>query len=295
MISINDISRFAVIGSGTMGARIGLQAALSGFEVTLYDIDKNAFVRAEKEYERITSMLTKSGRYNRKDVESARESIHCTTQLQEACKGADFVSENVYEDLQLKKKVWNEISSLVGQHTILTTNTSYLLPSDFAIESGASARFCAFHFHDVFTARVVDIMPHPGTDSGLVDLLHAMGLRLHQIPVIIRQETHGYIFNKLFGGILLQSGIMYAEGIASVEDIDRSWMGNFGMKIGPFGMMDEVGLDTLYKVMRMMQSQGSDKFIDLIKQYISEGRLGVKTSKGFYNYPNPSFKNKDFL
>lgn len=295
MISINDISRFAVIGSGTMGARIGLQAALSGFEVTLYDIDSNAFKRAEKEYDRISTMLIKSGKYKRTDLESARRQIHYTTLLPEACKGADFISENVYEEIHLKKNVWNEISSLIGQHTILTTNTSYLLPSDFAMECGAPSRFCAFHFHDVFTARVVDIMPHPGTPASLIDLLYAMGLKLNQIPVIIRKETHGYIFNKLFGGILLQSGIMLTEGIASVEDIDRSWMGNFGMTIGPFGMMDEVGLDTLYKVLRMLQSPGSEKFIELVRQYNSEGRLGVKAGKGFYHYPNPSFKNKDFL
>ncbi len=295
IIDAGTIKKCAIIGSGTLGARIGLQAALSGYHVTLYDHDEKAFTLADKDYERIRHMLVRQGQITHVDFTEKVASMKRTTRLQEACEGADFVSESVYEDVAIKKKVWGDMAGLLPDHCVLTTNTSYLLPSQFAAESGAPERFCAFHFHDVFTARVVDIMPHQGTDSKIVDALRILGKKLNQIPIVIHKETNGYIFNKLFGNVLLQSGMMLADGIGSIEDIDRSWMGNFGMKIGPFGMMDEVGLDTLLKVLQNWKIPGKEGFVQLLEQKINEGKLGIKSGEGFYTYPVPGYKSKDFL
>jgi 3-hydroxybutyryl-CoA dehydrogenase len=295
IIAPEKIKNFTIIGSGTLGSRIGLQAALSGYQVTLYDINEDSFNRAKKDFSRIKSLLVKYGRENDASFDKKTSHIIYTTDLEQACINADFISESVIEDISLKKKVWTEIGQLCPEHTIPTTNTSYLLPSYFATESGRPEMFCAFHFHDVFTARVVDIMPHKDTDPAIISLLKEVGYKLNQIPVVIQKETPGYIFNKLFGVILTTAGSMLAQGIADVEDIDKSWMGNFNVRIGPFGMMDEVGLDTVYHVAKNMDFTGKEPFMHLIKKMLADGKLGIKSGSGFYSYPNPSFKNKNFL
>jgi 3-hydroxybutyryl-CoA dehydrogenase len=293
--AIKNIQKFTVIGSGTLGARIGLRAALSGYDVTLYDIDEGAFARAQKDFRRIRNMMIRMNQTTGAAFDDLHSRMVYTTDLKEACNTTDFISESVIEDVELKKKVWRDIAPLISDTAILTTNTSYLLPSWFADESGAPGRFCAFHFHDVFTARVVDIMPHQGTDPKIISILQDVGKKLHQIPVVINKETQGYIFNKMFGSILLTAGSMWARDIASVEDIDRSWMGNYGMKIGPFGMMDEVGIDTVYHVSKGMDSDADPTFLAKIKEMIEEGKLGIKTGKGFYQYPKPAYKESSFL
>ncbi|NNF36803.1 MAG: 3-hydroxybutyryl-CoA dehydrogenase [Saprospiraceae bacterium] len=291
----SQIKNFTIIGSGTLGARIGLRAALSGFKVVLYDIHESSFTRAKKDFQRIKILLNRKGELSPERFDELTESIIYTTDINLACRNTDFISESVLEDVQLKKEVWKKIGDLAPAHSILTTNTSYLLPSWFAKESGASERFCAFHFHDVFTARVVDIMPHPGTDPEIIEVLRDVGKQLHQIPVVIKKETQGYIFNKMFGSILMTAGSMWANGIASVEDIDRSWMGNYGMRIGPFGMMDEVGIDTVFHVAKGMDVNTDPVFVKKIEEMINNGSLGIKTGKGFYNYPHPQYKNANFL
>jgi 3-hydroxybutyryl-CoA dehydrogenase len=291
----SQIKNFTIIGSGTLGARIGLRAALSGYQVIMYDINDSSFARAKKDFQRIKSLLDRKGEISQERFDTLTESITYTTDINLACRDTDFISESVLEDVNIKKVVWKQIGALVPSHSILTTNTSYLLPSWFASESGAPDRFCAFHFHDVFTARVVDIMPHPGTDPALIELLEDVGRKLQQIPVVIKKETQGYIFNKMFGSILMTAGSMWANGIASVEDIDRSWMGNYGMRIGPFGMMDEVGLDTVYHVAKGMDVNTDPVFVNKIEEMINKGSLGIKTGKGFYTYPHPVYKNANFL
>ena len=293
--SADTIQKFTIVGSGTLGARIGLRAALSEYEVILYDINKDSFQRAKRDFQRIKKMMVRHGQIDEARFDELCGSIQYTTDLNEACKHTDFVSESVIEDVALKKKVWSEIAPLVKDSTILTTNTSYLLPSWFALESGAKERFCAFHFHDVFTARVVDIMPHENTDPSLIPVLEQVGRRLHQIPVIIKKEVQGYLFNQMFSSILMTAGKMWANDIASVEDIDRSWMGNYGMRIGPFGMIDEVGVDTLYHVAVAVNQDNDPAFMKKIKKMMDNSLLGVKSGEGFYQYPNPSYKNNDFL
>ncbi|MDZ7648316.1 MAG: 3-hydroxyacyl-CoA dehydrogenase NAD-binding domain-containing protein [Cytophagales bacterium] len=153
----------------------------------------------------------------------------------------DFISESVTEELSIKEKVWKQIGELAPTKTIFTTNTSYLLPSQLASISGRPEKFCAFHFHDVFYARVVDIMPHAGTDPALIPWLEELGKKLNQVPVIVKKESPGYIFNFMLMALIGAAGKLKTKDIASIEDIDRSWMVNFHMPMGPFGILDSIG------------------------------------------------------
>jgi len=282
-----EVKNVCILGAGTLGSRIALQAALSGYSVRVYDIHAQALESSKKVMAKILCQLSLPS--------EALESILFTTDPAEAVANADIISESVTEDLALKRQVWAQFGALAPAKTIFTTNTSYLLPSQLADASGRPARFCAFHFHDVFYSKVVDIMPHPGTDSELEMILMDFGRRLEQVPVVVRKENHGYIFNAMLLAFIGAAGKLRTKEVASIEDIDKSWMVNFHMPMGPFGIIDSIGLDTAWHVTHGLEDSASQAFAALLKSYIDLGKLGEKSGAGFYTYPAPSYRHPDFL
>ena len=295
MKELNDIQNVLILGSGTLGLRIALASALNGYKVTVYDIREEAFYQAKKIQSNLVKILIKEGKYSKKDVEKALQNQTFTTDAILAAADADLVSESVTEDLYLKKKVWTQFGALCPKHTIFTTNTSSLLPSLFAEETGRPERFCALHFHDVFYANVVDIMPNPKTESWIIELLQAFGESIQQTPVIMQRESPGYIFNAMLIAVLGAAGALVTYDVASIEDVDRSWMGNFKMPNGPFGILDEIGLDTAWHVIHVFKDEKSKRFAKLLDTYIQQGKLGRKSGEGFYSYPNPKFSEESFI
>lgn len=290
-----QIKNVTIIGSGTLGSRIGLQAAISGYSVTFYDVSDAILDNAKGVMQKITRQLIKSKLISEETQTSAFARIRFTTDLQNALHDCDFISESVTEELSLKQKVWKQIGELAPPKTIFTTNTSYLLPSQLASFTGRPEKFCAFHFHDVFYARVVDIMPHATTDSALISLLQDLGKKLNQVPVIVKRESPGYIFNFMLMALLGAAGRLKTKDIASIEDIDRSWMVNFHMPTGPFGILDNIGLDTAWHVVKERPDEASQAFAKFLKEYVDAGKLGEKSGEGFYKYPNPAYRDPEFL
>ena len=294
-LAVSDIHHVAIIGSGTLGLRVGLQCALSGFDTTIYDVNAAALDQGKQMQQRILRGLTKHGRLTDEEANAATERITWTTDPAVAAKEVDFVNESVTEDPELKKRVWADFGPRCPERAVLTTNTSYLLPSMFAEASGRPERFCAFHFHDVFTANVVDIMPHPGTEEWIVDFLKELGVRLNQTPIVLQRESSGYVFNAMLMALLGAAGALVTYEVTSIHDVDRAWMGNFKMDRGPFGILDTVGLDTAWHIVKARQDEKSQRFARLLHQYVEQGKLGVKSGEGFYTYPNPAFKQEDFV
>jgi 3-hydroxybutyryl-CoA dehydrogenase len=294
-LKLTGIKNVLILGSGTLGLRIGLQSALSGFKTVIYDIHEEAFASAKKIQESILKNLIERNVFTKEESIAAKNRISFTTDAAKAAIDADFVSESVVEDLGVKQKVWSQFSTLCPEHAVFTTNTSYLMPSLFAAETGRPERFCAFHFHDVFFANVVDIMPHPKTEKWIIDLLMEMGSKLNQTPVFVKKESPGYIFNAMLVSLIGAAGALVTYDIASIEDVDRSWMGNFKMERGPFGILDVIGLETVWHITITMPDEKSKKFATLLKSYVDAGKLGVKTGEGFYKYPNPEFQQGHFI
>ena len=294
-LKIEDIDKVLILGAGTLGLRVGLQCAISGFETTIYDISEKALDTAIKTQASILKMLIRNERLTEAQAEEAKGRLTFTTDPEAAADDADFLSESVTENLELKRKVWAQFGALCPDKTIFTTNTSYLLGSQIADASGRPERFCNFHFHDVFYSNVVDVMPHVGTEAWINDLLMELGEKLWQTPVFVQKENTGYIFNYMLMALLGAAGSLRTLDIGSIEDIDRSWMGNFKMEMGPFGILDTVGLDTAWHITSNHPDKKSQAFAALLKSYIDEGKLGVKTGEGFYTYPNPRFKEEGFV
>ena len=294
-LKIEDINKVLILGAGTLGLRVGLQCAISGFETTIYDISEKALDTAIKTQASILKMLIRNERLTEAQAEEAKGRLTFTTDPEAAADDADFLNESVTENLELKRKVWAQFGALCPEKTLFTTNTSYLLGSQIADASGRPERFCNFHFHDVFYSNVVDVMPHAGTEAWIYDLLMELGEKLWQTPVFVQKENTGYIFNYMLMALLGAAGSLRTLDIGSIEDIDRSWMGNFKMEMGPFGILDTVGLDTAWHITSSQPDKKSQAFAALLKSYIDEGKLGVKTGEGFYTYPNPSFKEEGFV
>lgn len=290
-----EVKNITIIGTGNLGTRIGLQAAISRYKVIFYDISDTAIEKAKLVIEKVIGQLIKTGTLTNEQKQASLSRISYTTDLKNALADCDFVSESVTEELSIKEKVWKQIGEVAPAKTIFTTNTSYLLPSQLARISGRPDKFCAFHFHDVFYARVVDIMPHPTTDPVLIPLLQKLGKSLNQVPVIVKKESPGYIFNFMLMAVLGAAGRLKTKDIASMEDIDRSWMVNFHMPTGPFGILDNIGLDTAWHVVKEREDAASQAFAKLLKEYIDQGKLGEKTGEGFYKYPKPAYRDPGFL
>ena len=289
------ITCFGILGAGTLGWRIGLQAALSGYTTLLYDVSAPQLERAQRLQANMLGRLVHKGHYPEAFAKTAHDRITVTTDAAEFAERVDFVSESVTEQLELKRDVWSGFAERWTPGTRLTTNTSYLLPSQLADVVGDAANFCAFHFHDVFDARVVDVMPHADTDAALVSWLMRLGRTLRQVPVHVSRETSGYLFNHMLMAYLGAAGHLLASDTASAQDIDRSWMGNLGTRIGPFGMMDQVGLDTVLHILSARTDRRSVAFRELIAPMVAAGRLGRKSGEGFYAYPDPAFARAEFL
>jgi 3-hydroxybutyryl-CoA dehydrogenase len=299
-VKIEDVRRVLIVGAGTMGQQIGLQCAMHGYDVMLYDIAPEALETAAAQVRAYVEQLAAGGRLTQEQADAVLARIHTTDDPQEAAAEADLLSESVPEDPELKGQVFAQFNKLCPPHTIFTTNTSSLIPSMFAQVTGRPAQFAALHFHQyVWESNVVDVMPHLGTSKETVELLYAFAKRIGQIPILCKKESHGYVFNAMLNAVNRAALTLAANGVVSVEDIDRAWMGVMKMPVGPFGILDHVGLQTVWDITKHWAEELRDPQLqanaDFLKGYIDQGRLGVKSGRGFYTYPNPAYEQPGFL
>lgn len=298
-MNLEDIKTVLILGSGTMGQQIGFQCAASGFDVMMYDIKADMLETADTRLKKLAKAYMKAGRLTPETAAAARNRIQMTTDAQKAGKNSDFVSESVPENPELKARVFAQFHEICPPHAIFTTNTSSLIPSMFAEKTGRPERFAAFHFHDTRTTSIVDIMPHPGTAPEVVALIEAFAVRIGQIPIMLKKENFGYVFNAMIMELFKSAQTLAANDVASIEDIDRAWMGVMQAPMGPFGIMDSIGIDTVWKVTdywaNIVKDPQQIKNAGFMKTYVEKGELGEKAGKGFYDYPGPAFAAPDFV
>ena len=261
----------------------------------MFDISEKQLDIAMDTHAYLLKGLQKNGDVTDAQVALVEKNLISTSSLDEAIDGADLVSESVIENLDLKLEFYADLTSRLDPGVIVTTNTSYLLASQLLESIREPELFCALHFHNVFDQVVVDVMPHSKTDQRVVDLLMEFGRRINQIPVFVQKESSGYMFNAMLMAVLGQASTLFANEVGSFQDIDRSFMGNFGTPVGPFGMLDQIGLDTVWHITTARTDKRSQQFVEVLKPYIDAGKLGFKTGEGFYQYPKPEYTEAEFL
>lgn len=285
------IKNVTVLGAGVLGAQIAYRAAYAGFKVTSYDINDDALKAAQQRFNTIATVY-------QNNVEDASEAKLKATQdrltlskdLEAAVSQADLIIEAVPENLALKKQVWETVGKAAPKTTIFTTNTSTLLPSEFAAASGDKKRFLALHFaNDIWHYRAVEVMGTADTDPAIVDTVYQFAQDMGMLPVKLHKEHAGYIINSLLVPLLDAASYLYADGVAEPQDIDRVWRQATGTPKGPFEIMDTVGLRTVYAIHSTKAEKNNDpigkKFTELLKQdYLDKGKFGKDSRSGFYDY-----------
>lgn len=299
MLKIDDLHTVLVVGAGTMGGQIALQCAMHGYEVNLYDISEEALKKGLALIDGYTSDMVKGGALSQAQVKAVMGRIHPTTDPSKASK-ADLLSESVPEDPKLKGSVFAQFNVLCPERTIFTTNTSSMVPSMIAEATGRPDRFAALHFHSqVWVSNVVDIMPHPGTAPEVVDLLEAFARRIGQIPIRLEKESHAYVLNSMLNAVLRTATSLVARDVTSFQNVDRAWMGVMKMPVGPFGMIDGIGIETVWDINRYwavaLRDPELQMIADFLKPFVDQGKLGVKTGEGFYSYPDPEYAKPNFV
>jgi 3-hydroxybutyryl-CoA dehydrogenase len=298
-MKIEDIKRVLILGAGTMGQQIGLQCAMHGYDVVYYDISQEILDQALRRVAKLGSWYASTGRLTEEKLQQALARISATPDPAKAAQDADFVSESVPENPELKAKVFSQFHELCPERTIFTTNTSMLLPSMFAEATGRPEKLAALHFHDLRSNNIVDVMPHPGTAPQVVDLVRDFAESIGQIVIMLHRENNGYVFNAMLSSLFSSALTLASRRVATIEDIDRSWMGVMRTPMGPFGIMDQIGLSTVWIITDYWARKTGDAQArtnaDFLKQYVDKGHLGFKTNQGFYSYPNPAYTDQKFL
>ncbi len=275
------IKTISIIGGGQMGSRISLACAMNGFKVKVYDKNPEFKQSTPKNIQYFIDYLQASDRINEFQIKNVKNSVSYHDDLESALKDSDLVSESILEDIDAKKAVWSEISKYAAKNTILTTNTSSLMPSSFSSVISNKANFCAFHFHDLFDARVVDIMPIKETDSKTVSALYDFAPEIGQVPIILHKENPGYAFNAMLMPWLVSACDLVRRGVSSPEEVNMCWVVNTGSVKGPIELIDQVGLDLFHHILTASPDPVARENADFVKKnYIDKGDLGEKTGKG---------------
>ncbi len=295
---IDEIKKVCFVGAGTMGCYNSLLAGIAGYDAVVYDISKEALESVSSGQEQLGEFLTAMGTFDKEAVIKGRSRIRLETDPKEAANNADLLSESVFEKLELKRQIHHQFDELCPPGTILTTNTSTYMASEIEDVVSRGDRFAAMHFH--LGTSLVDVVAGPRTSAMTMDIITRFVKSLECVPFASARENRGYVFNNLSTGLNCVAAGLVAEYNESVEDIDRAWVAHHGAFIGPFAIMDLIGLNVYYDgVSDMLRHEGEnrsfDLIIDLLQPYIDAGELGIKTGKGFYSYPDPSYGKVEFL
>lgn len=285
-----EIKKAAMIGAGTMGAGIGLCFAQAGFEVVLYDIDPGALGLAFQRIANSQGVLVRENIVSEADAVDARGRITATTRLEEALEGTQFVLEAAPEDLDLKHALFREMDGLCPPQTVLASNTSGLRITDIARVCRHPARVAGMHWvNPPELVPLVEVIRGEQTSPQTVDYIYAMAERLGKVPVRIHKEVPGFGLNRLQFAVLREALHLVEEGVLSAEDVDKAMRCGLGFRyswLGPLETADLGGLDVFHSVASyLFEDLSRDREpAGRFSQLLAEGKLGIKTGSGFYDY-----------
>lgn len=282
-----EIRKVAVLGSGIMGRGIAQVCAQGGFQVKLNDINMDVLNKARSI---IVKNLTKGvqlGKLKQEDMDAALAQLSLTDNFENAVADADLVIEVVPEDLQLKLEVFAKLDKLCLEHTILASNTSAKSITEIAAATKRPHKVIGLHFFNpVHLMKLVEIVKGLETDEETYKLSEAACRQMGKETVKIN-EYPGFVTSRINAMIGNEAFYMLEQGVGSPEDIDKALKLGLNHPMGPFEMIDVVGLDTRLKVLEYLHESLGDKYrpAPLLVKYVKAGRLGRKVGKGVYEYP----------
>ena len=282
-----EIMTIAVIGAGTMGRGIAHVAALGGYRTLLQDILPAALRKAESEIRTNLDKAVERGKISATDAAAAFERVEYASSVEEAAREADLVIEAVPEEMDSKIEIFTLLDKVCRPATILASNTSSLSVTEIASVTYRAKQCVGMHFFNpVHKMKLLELVCALESDHETVATVSAVGERMGKDVVVIK-ESPGFITSRVNAMIGNEAFYMLQEGIATARDIDKALKLGLNHPMGPFELVDLVGLDTRLHILEYLHKTLGEKYrpAPLLVQYVKAGRLGRKTGRGVYDYP----------
>ena len=284
----DEVRRIAVIGAGTMGAGIAQACAAAGLPVTMRDIEQRFVDGGFRRIREPLARRVEKGKMAQAEVDGIVSRIRGVVPLREAVDGAQVVIEAVFEKIEIKKELYAELERLCPPDVVFASNTSSLSITEMANATKRADRVVGMHFFNPAPVmKLVEVIRGSETSDATVSLVKDLCTRLGKEPVEVR-ESPGFVVNRLLVPMMNEAFNLLQEGVASPEDIDRAMKLGTNMPMGPLELADYTGLDIGLDVMEVLYREtGDPKFrpSPLLRKYVRAGRLGRKTGRGVYDYP----------
>ncbi|MFZ5631984.1 MAG: 3-hydroxyacyl-CoA dehydrogenase family protein [Bacillota bacterium] len=287
-MAVEGIKNICVVGAGNMGHQIALGAAIAGFKVKCTDVKPEILKKAEDFANSYLPGRVAKGKMTEEQAKAARANISFTSDLKEAARDADLVIEAILEILELKRKVFKQLDEICPPHTILATNSSFIVSSKIVDVTRRPDKVCNMHyFNPALVMKLVEVVQGPHTSDETVEKVMAVCKALDKVPVHLKKEVEGFLVNRVIRAISEEAMWIYDMGVASTEDIDKALMYGLGHPMGAFRLMDLTGIDLTYiMAMEKYRETGDPRYKpspSVVEKYI-KGEWGEKTGKGWYDY-----------
>ena len=283
---MTTIATVGVLGGGLMGSGIAQVAALNGFRTIVREVDDASAKRARANIEKSLAKAIEKGKLTEQARADTMGRLTFTTTVADLAT-TDIVVEAIIEDLELKNAIWKELNTLCPAHTIFASNTSSLTIAAMAAVSGRGDRMVGLHFFNpVPVMKLVEVVKTVTTSEESFKRAFDFAKNLGKEPIAAKDNS-GFVVNLLLVPYLLDAINALEHGVASVEDIDKGMVLGTGYPMGPFTLLDFVGLDTTYKIAEIMFDEYREKRYappPLLKRMVLAGYYGKKSKRGFYDY-----------
>ncbi|MFL6390386.1 MAG: 3-hydroxyacyl-CoA dehydrogenase family protein [Terriglobales bacterium] len=284
------IKKVGVLGCGLMGSGIAQVSAVAGYEVTVLEQDQKFLDKGFAGIEKSLAKFAEKGTL-KEPVDIVRSRLDGAIREPEALADCDIIIEAIIENVEEKKKTFAELDRIVKQDAIFASNTSSISITEVAAATKRADRFVGLHFFNpVPLMKLVEVVRTIATSDEAFETAYRFGQNLGKVPVRTSDKT-GFIVNRLLVPYLLDAIRAYEEGVGSIPDIDNAMKLGCGYPMGPFTLLDFVGLDTTYYISQVMFEEFRERRFaspPLLKRLVMAGWYGRKSGKGFYDYADPS-------
>ncbi|MGA7382733.1 MAG: 3-hydroxyacyl-CoA dehydrogenase family protein [Terriglobales bacterium] len=284
-----EIKKVGVLGCGLMGSGIAQVAAMAGFDVNVLEVEQKFLDKGFAGIEKSLAKFAEKGTL-KETPQAVRARLKGTTNMQDLA-GCDIVVEAVIENIAEKKKMYSALDAIAKKDAIFATNTSSISVTELMSATKRPDRFIGLHFFNpVPLMKLVEVVKTIATAPEVYDTAYEFGKKLGKVPVRTSDKT-GFIVNRLLVPYMLDAIRAYEEGVGSIEDIDNAMKLGCGYPMGPFTLLDFVGLDTTYYITHVMYDEFKERRFaspPLLKRLVMAGWYGKKTGKGFYDYSDPA-------
>jgi 3-hydroxybutyryl-CoA dehydrogenase len=275
-----------VLGAGTMGHGIAHAAIAGGYATRMYDVSDAAVTKGRSSIETIVKKGVELGKVSATDADAMLRRLTPTSRLDEALADADFVIEAAPEKIDLKLALFQDIERLAAPHAVIASNTSALSITELAGSLKTPSRVAGMHFFNpVHKMKLVEIVQALESSPATLEAVEAVSRAMGKETVLVR-ESPGFITTRVNASIGNEAFYMLMEGVASARDIDKALKLGLNHPMGPFELVDLVGLDTRLSILEYLHRSMGEKYrpCPLLAQYVKAGRLGRKVGRGVYDY-----------